>query len=263
MEERSIVTVVLPNIRRLFVPDPGFVMLDADLSGADAQVVAWEADDIDLKTAFRSGVKIHDKNASDLFGERYTKAEGDRSNKSTPKGAFYDQLKRAVHATNYGAASRTLHLNPDIGWSQSEADSFQSRWFSLHPGIKRWHSRVQGELFSRRTASNRFGYRIIYFDRIDALLPQALAWGPQSTVAEVCFRGALALEEKCPWVEILIQVHDSLVFQIPKEYFHTPRLREIHSALHVPVPYPDPLVIPWKLSASTSSWGECKEIEIK
>jgi DNA polymerase I-like protein with 3'-5' exonuclease and polymerase domains len=257
-------TVVLPNIRKLFIPDPGFVILDADLSGADAQVVAWEANDADLKAAFRAGVKIHDKNATDLFGERYTKAEGDRGSKSTPKGAFYDQCKRAVHATNYGAAARTLHLTPEIGWPQAECEHFQRRWFSLHPGIKtNFHKKVEHQLFTSRTASNAFGYRIIYFDRIDSLFSEAVAWVPQSTVAEVCFRGALALEAACPWVEILIQVHDSLVFQIPKTYYHETRLKEIHSALHVPVPYPDPLIIPWKLSASDKSWGDCREIDLK
>jgi DNA polymerase I len=255
--------VVLPNIRKLFVPDPGFVIIDADLSGADAQVVAWEADDSDLKAAFRRGEKIHEKNAIDLWGEDYLNKSGDRGNKSTPKGALYDQCKRAVHATNYGASARTLHLTPEIGWSQTAAENFQRRWFSRHPEIKTWHKRVEGELFRSRTASNRFGYRIIYFDRIDSLFSQALAWGPQSTVAEVCFRGALALETKCPYVEVLIQVHDSLVFQIPKTYYHEARLKEIHEALHVPVPYPDPLVIPWKLSASEASWGDCAEIKIE
>ena len=48
--------IILPNIRKFIVPDPGYLIVDADLSGADAQVVAWEADDADLKEAFRDGV---------------------------------------------------------------------------------------------------------------------------------------------------------------------------------------------------------------
>jgi hypothetical protein len=47
----------LPNVRRLFKPDPGFTLIDIDLSGADAAVVAWEANDQELKDAFMSGMK--------------------------------------------------------------------------------------------------------------------------------------------------------------------------------------------------------------
>lgn len=250
----------LPNIRKIFIPDPGYTIFDADLSGADAQVVAWEADDSDLKSAFRKGVKIHEKNALDVFGDQYRQAPGERGNKGTPKGRLYDQTKRSVHATNYGAAARTLHLNPDIGWTLASAESFQRRWFGLHPGIREWQRRVERGLATNRQTRNAFGYRIIFYDRIDQLLPEALAWGPQSTVAEVCFRGALQLQDACPWAEILIQVHDSLVFQVPSH--RSDCIPALRAALPVPVPYPDPLIIPWGLKSSTKSWGDCKEVPL-
>lgn len=249
----------LPNIRKIFIPDRGYTMFDADLSGADAQVVAWEASDGDLKEAFQRGIKIHAKNAEDIFGDTYRNAPGERSNKGTPKGRLYDQCKRSVHATNYGASARTLHLNPDIGWPLSQAQSFQSTWFNLHPGIRDWHKRVSFGLSRDRTVRNAFGYRIIFYDRIDSVFPEAVAWGPQSTVAEVCFRGALQLRDRCPWVEILIQVHDSLVFQVPTHC--EDRIEQIKSSLSVSVPYADPLTIPWGLKSSGVSWGDCVEVK--
>jgi DNA polymerase I-like protein with 3'-5' exonuclease and polymerase domains len=250
----------LPRVRKIFIPDPGYTIFDADLSGADAQVVAWEAEDDDLKAAFRSGVKIHEKNAIDMFGERYTSAAGSRSDKGTPKGKLYDELKRGVHAIDYGATSRTLHLNPDIAWPMVEAEGFRRRWFARHPGILVWHQRVQRNLATSRTISNRFGYRIIFFDRIDSIFPEALAWAPQSTVAETCFRGALQLKDRCPWTELLLQVHDSLVFQVPSH--RDDCIPQIRSALPNEVPYPDPLVIPWGLKSSTKSWGDCEEVPL-
>ena len=63
-------TVELPNIRKLFVPDPGYVIFDADLAGADAQVVAAEAGDSDLLAAFKGGLDVHTKNATDLGASR-------------------------------------------------------------------------------------------------------------------------------------------------------------------------------------------------
>jgi len=250
----------LPNVRKIFIPDRGYTIFDADLSGADAQVVAWEADDTDLKTAFRKGLKIHAKNAEDIFGDKYRNASGDRGNKGTPKGKLYDECKRAVHATNYGASPRTLHLNPDIAWSMPQAETFNRTWFSLHPGIREWHRRTERGLATNRQVRNAFGYRIIMYDRIDSILPEALGWLPQSTVAEVCFRGALQLQSACPWAELLIQVHDSLVFQVP--FHRSDCILQIRAALPVPVPYPDPLVIPWGLKSSEKSWGDCKDVPL-
>lgn len=251
--------IILPNVRKLFIPDKGYVIFDADLSGADAQVVAWEAEDEDLKSAFRAGMKIHIKNAEDVFGDEFRNAPGDHKNKGTPKGKFYDQNKRAVHAVDYGAVPRTLHLNPDIGWPMPRAQWFYTTWFQRHPGIKEWHHRVDHSIRTTRSISNRFGYRIIYFDRIDSVFTQALAWGPQSTVAEVCFRGALKLKNECPWVEFLLQVHDSLVFQVP---IHRADQHDLlRKSLEIEVPYPDPLVIPWGLAKSAKSWGDCEDVK--
>lgn len=241
--------VQLPNIRKLFIPDPGYVIFDADLSGADAQVVAAEAQDADLLRAFKEGLDVHSKNATDLWGEAFTRLEGGA------RKAKRQQCKQAVHGTNYGASAHTL--STILGWSRKDSEDFQRRWFSLHPGIKGWHQRTEANLRSTRTASNRFGFRIIYFDRIDALLPQALAWIPQSTVAITCFRGALQLERECPYAEILLQVHDSVVFQVP--FAHAEKFDQIKKGLTVDIPYAPPLTIAWKLSFSHVSWGECKE----
>lgn len=241
-------TVELPNIRKLFVPDPGYIIFDADLAGADAQVVAAEAQDTALLKAFAEGLDVHAKNAEELWGAAFTVLDGPK------KKARRQQCKQAVHGTNYGAAARTLASI--LGWSVHESEEFQKRWFGLHPGIREWHERVERDLRTTRTARNAFGYRIIYFDRIDALLPQALAWIPQSTVAITCFRGALQLDRNFPPAELLLQVHDSLVFQIPIGDSH--RTEEIRKTLQNPIPYATPLVIDWKLSKSDVSWGECE-----
>lgn len=243
-------TVELPNVRKLFIPDPGYVMFDADLAGADAQVVAAEANDTVLLQAFKDGLDVHTKNATDLWGSAFTSLpEGPRHRKR-------QECKQGVHGTNYGAHSKTLATI--LGWSVREADTFQARWFSLHPGIKEWHRRVELDLRNTRTASNKFGYRIIYFDRIDALLPQALAWIPQSTVALTAFRGAIQLERRCPYVEILIQVHDSLVFQVPLRY--ADNVEEFKAALENPIPYDPSLTIAWGLKRSEKSWGDCEKV---
>ena len=250
----------LPNVRKMFIPDPGKTIVDVDLSGADAQVVAWEADDAKLKEAFRAGKSVHLMNGEDLLGEKFTKAEGHHKSPGTPKGKLYDGLKRFVHGTNYLGSAKTLSETPAIGWPLQDCVSYQKRWLDqLHPGIRGWHRRVQGDLQRSRSIRNKFGYRIVYFDRIDSVLSQAVAWGPQSTVAEVCFRGGLQLRKSLPWVELLLQVHDSLVFQIPTRLAgEASTLDTIRRHLEVVVPYDDPLIIPWGIAMSGTSWGDCK-----
>lgn len=247
-----------PNIRRMFVPDPGFLLCDADLKGADAQVVAWESGEPQFKADLRSGVKIHKQTAEGFFGEKFLSAPGDTGNKLTPKGRMYDDIKRATHGTNYGASAGTIAAA--LGWPLAEAQRFKHWWLNVqHPGIGGWHRRTEHSLRTRRGVENAFGYSITYYDRIDQLLPEALAWVPQSTVAIVSFLGAKNLRERFPWIQFLLQVHDSIVFQIPLD--KTKLLPQIQAALSVVVPYPDPLVIGSKLQISTKSWGDLKEFD--
>jgi len=243
----------------MFIPDPGKVIVDADLSGADAQVVAWEADDAKLKAAFRAGQSVHLMNGEDLLGTEFTGAAGHHKNPGTPKGRMYEALKRFVHGTNYLSSPRNLALNPAVGWSLRDCESRQRQWFTLHPGIPEWHRRTKEEIDRSRTIRNQFGYRIVYFDRPDSVLTNAVAWRPQSTVAEVCFRGALQLRRSIGWIELLLQVHDSIVFQIPSHRWgEASTLDTIQRHLENPVPYPDPLLIQWSIAGSETSWGDCK-----
>lgn len=241
-------TKPLPNVRKLFLPDPGHIICDVDLSGADAQVVAWEANDAGLKQAFQTGMDIHDYNGRGIWGNVY-----DRD--ATPrKYTMRDELKRAVHGTNYAAGIRTLSRT--LGWTEPFTRSFQQQWFQLHPGIREWHRRVERDLQTTRAVRNKFGFRIVYFDRPDNLLPKGLAWIPQSTVAVVCGRGAVRLSKEIPWATVLSQVHDSIIFQVPIRRCTIRDFADIRQSLAIEVPYGDPLTIPWGLAMSTKSWGE-------
>ena len=249
-------TVDLPNIKKMFIPDAGHMMIEVDLAGADAQVVAWEANDEELKEAFRAGLKVHMVNVRAIFPEK-VKGWSDEAIKATDRaGGIYHECKQAVHGTNYGGGARTIAGT--LGWLVREAEEFQHRWFQRHPMIKDWHRRTEAQLAANRTVANSFGYRRVYFDRIEGLLPQALAWIPQSTVAIVCEQGALQVRDQCPWVDLLLQVHDSLLMQYPIAENKNRFL--IEKALKVVAPYHDPLLIPWSIKASGRSWGHCEPV---
>jgi DNA polymerase I-like protein with 3'-5' exonuclease and polymerase domains len=251
----------------MFKADPGHFLIDVDLSGADAQVVAWDAGDERLKTAFKKGLKVHIQNAIDIWGDEFLEIKEKKDVEETNKvengpwtkkyATKYYEIKRAVHGTNYGGSARAL--SAILGWSLYTATEFQRKWFRTHPEIEQWHRRTEAQLQTQRQVVNAFGFRRPYFDRIDGLLPQALAWVPQSTIAINCALGCIQVRRALPWVRPRLQVHDSGIFSIPNH--KRSELWKVHEYLKVTIPYPDPLTIQWELKTSSTTWGAAKKEE--
>lgn len=259
---RGSMDFAMPNIRTMYGPDQGFTMFDMDLDRADLQVVVWESDDAMLKAALRMGVDVHLLNTYSIDNvepppleelvethPRYRDHRGPRKHKR-------EFAKTFCHATDYLGKAKTVAAH--TGRLVHEIDSAQKRWFSAHPGILRWHQRVTEQVLKYRFVENRFGYRWQIFDRIDEqLLPAAVAWIPQSTVGLVINRAWIAFNENIPEVQVLLQVHDSLVGQFPTHRSATLiPLMEQYS--RIVIPYEDPLIIPTGIKTSTVSWGDCK-----
>ena len=160
--------------------------------------------------------------------------------------------------TNYGGSAKTMAAAAHC--TILEAEAAQNKWFSTYPGIKEWHRRTEMQLQTERCVWNKFGFRRYYFDRIEGLLPEALAWVPQSTVAIIIDTGLCNVDEnlrhlKC---EPLLQVHDSGVFQYPADNREA-CLNAIRKEMEIVVPYDDPLIIPVGAKISDDSWGDCKD----
>lgn len=234
-----------PDIKKLFLPDQGLVFWNLDLDRADLQVVVWEADDTELKQMLREGVDLHKENAKVLFGVA--------SVADVTKG-MREFAKSFTHGTNYGGSADTMARA--TGTTRHQAELAQRRWFSAHPGIAAWHERTLGQIQTRRMVENKFGFRCVFLDRPDNLLPEALAWIPQSTVACVINYALVRIHETIPHnqAEILLQVHDSIAGQCQPE-FNLERLKE---AARVTIPYDDPLIIPCSVKSSPRSWGHCE-----
>jgi uracil-DNA glycosylase len=250
-----------PNIRSMFIPDPGHVFFDGDLDRADLQVVVWEAEDEMLKAALAQGVDIHLMNAYVLQNKsvpdlaELVETHPKYLQWRAPMKMLREFAKVFCHGTNYGGQSRTMSAG--TGWTVKEVERAQGLWFGAHPGIKRWHERVKSQVSKFRMVENRFGYRWYIFDRIDSIIPEAIAWVPQSTVSVVINKIWTTIYESIPEAQVLLQVHDSLAGQFPKEVRET-CLPKLHAAGQVTIPYPDPLVIPFSIKTSEVSWGDCK-----
>jgi DNA polymerase-1 len=253
----NLLTGRLPNLRELIIPDPGYVIVDMDLKRADMWVTAWEAEDDYFKEQLREEERdpskdVHDSNCIDIFGDAAY----------NPDGTINKQKRRDAKVFGHGSdyLAQPPALAKQCGTTLAVAQAAQAKWFAKHPGIPKWHQRVRDTVWRTRSISNKFGYRIKFFDRVDNCIPQACAWVPQSTVALVINKAFCAIAEQLPKVEVLLQVHDSLTMQIPigSEQELIPQIEALSL---IPIPYSDPLTIPVSFSVSGESWGKVWEWE--
>jgi DNA polymerase I-like protein with 3'-5' exonuclease and polymerase domains/uracil-DNA glycosylase len=237
----------LPNIRNLFIPDPGHTMFDIDLDSADLRIVTWESDCPWMKDHFKNNRKPY----VEVMREYYH--DNTMSKNSHPRE--YAMFKSLCHGTNYlGTADG---IAPRIGLLVHETERIQQWYFGMCPEIKAWQDEIKKQVSGRRYVENAFGYRTYFFDRIEGtIFNQAVAWIPQSTVGLLINRAWEAIEENIPEVEVLIQVHDSLVGQFQSVHGDW-ALRRIVEEASVAIPYDDPLYIPVGVVSSTESWGQC------
>jgi len=258
---RGSMDFTLPNIRSMYVPDPGYTFFDMDLDRADLQVVVWESGEADWMAAMRLGVDMHLLNVFVLDRkeppplEELVETHPKYWDHRGPRKHTREFAKVFCHATNYVGGARTVAAH--TGRGVHEIEQAQKYWFGAHPGVLAWHLRIEEQITKRRYVENRFGYRWYIFDRLEGLLPEAVAWVPQSTVGIVINKIWAAFYEVVPEVQVLLQVHDSLAGQFPthRSDFVLPKMRD---ASRIVIPYEEPLVIPTGIKVSSISWGDCQ-----
>lgn len=236
----------LPNIRKLFIPDPGKTFWDIDLASADLRIVVWESDCKEMKALLRAGLDPYTEIAKEFYHDPSI-------SKKDPRRQTF---KAFAHGTNYLGTAKGLAER--LGLSVHEADKTQKWYFGRFPEIKKWQDDLKDQVAKRRMVQNVFGYRQYFFDRIEGtIFNQAAAWIPQSTVACLINRAYVNIHHNLPEVDILLQVHDSLAgqYDTADEARVLPRILEEATIV---LPYDDPLIIPVGVKKSTISWGDCK-----
>lgn len=242
----------LPNVRKIFVPDPGFTMFDTDLSKADLRIVVEESDATELRQMLAEGRDPYIEMAREYFRDPTIKKQRDDGSEE-PR---YRTFKSFAHGTHYLGTPQGL--SERIGLLVHDVDRLQRWYFGRNPAIKIWQERFKQEVAAKRYVENIFGYRRYYFDRVDdKLFRKAIAWVPQSTVAIYINKIWKRIHDTLPHIWILLQVHDSLVGQFPT-FRKAEALRELAEASKIVLPYPHPLIIPVGVKTSEISWGHCE-----
>lgn len=189
-------------VKTLFLPDEGYTLINADLSQAEARVVAYLANESRLIRVFEEGGDIHRKNASNIF--------------RVPEANVTDEqrqlAKRVVHASNYGMGPITFAKQ--CGIPASEAKRLLNQYFATYPGIANWQLDIASQLRNKRYLVTPFGRKRVFFNRFnDSLTKEGFAYIPQSTVADIVGQALVCAHQK--GIELLLQVHDSLLVQAP------------------------------------------------
>lgn len=237
----------LPNIRKVFVPDPNRTIFDLDGDSADLRIVTWESGCRAMKDFFAAGVKPYVEIAKEFY----------RNPAITKKHPSYPYMKALCHGSNYGGTGPGLAHR--IGLLVHEVDRMQKWYFGLCPEIKAWQEDIKAQIKGRGWIENPFGYRIYFKDRLSREAEnEALAWTPQSSVGQIINRVMDQLDLALPWCELLLQVHDSLTGQYPR-WMGGEAQREIlaHSKVEVPCKT-ETIIIPMGIKTSDISWGDCE-----
>lgn len=235
----------LPNVRSLFIPDPGMTFFDIDLSSADLRIVVWESDEPDMKELLKAGLDPYTEIAKEFYHDPSI----------TKKDPRRQTFKSFAHGTNYLGTAKGLAER--LGLGVHEAEKTQKWYFERFPKIKKWQDDLKDQVYKRRMVQNVFGYRCYFFDRIEGtIFNQAAAWIPQSTVACLINRAYVAIDRDLKDVEILLQVHDSLAGEFPT-HLGDWMVKQIVQKAEIVLPYDDPLIIPVGIKVSTKSWGDC------
>ncbi len=252
--------IELPNCKKMFIPDFGKIIADADYSAIDLHFVVWESDCKFLKEIMKAGKDVYSVLASHYYGREI----GKFLNPLTGVWEWMPErqiFKSICHGANYLGKAPTLSAKS--GLSIGRVKQVLDWYFSMCPEIPAWHERIKRDILAQRYTENVFGARFWCMnpnDRDDPMwLNKMVAAVPQSSAAILVNKAIVALEanEKGK-IQTLLQVHDSIVCQFDKD--DTTALERIKKYMEIVIPYEnDPLVIPAGIKVSPYSYGDCTD----
>ena len=203
-------------IRGAFVPEPGWVLLDADYSQIELRVVAALAQDPVLLAAFEAGEDIHRRTASEVMGVPMDQVSAD--DRSKAKAVNFGLL--------YGQGPFALAAN--LGITQKEAKAFIERYFERMPKVAAWIEGTKEQALAEGLVRTHWG-RIRRIPELESPNKQFQAQGlreavntvVQGTAADLMRRAMVRLHRSLKaaglQARLLLQVHDELLMEAPPE----------------------------------------------
>lgn len=199
-------------IRKVFVPEEGYVFVDADYSQIELRVLAHCSGDEQLIKAYREEADIHRITASQVF--------------HVPFDEVTDLQRRNAKAVNFGIVYgiSSFGLSQDLSITRKEAAKYIEDYFHTYPGIKAFlddavaHAKENGyvkTLFGRRRpvpelASSNFMQRS-FGERVAMNAP---IQGTAADIMKIAMIGVnKRLKEQKLKSRLVLQVHDELLIE--------------------------------------------------
>jgi DNA polymerase I len=204
------------KIRRAFIASPGHKLVSADYSQIELRLLAEIADIPVLKQAFRDGLDIHAMTASEMFG--------------VPVKDMPSEVRRRAKAINFGIiyGISAFGLANQLGIAREEASAYIKKYFERFPGIRAYMDETRDFCRAHGYVETLFGRKCHYPD-IKASNASVRSFNEraainarlQGTAADIIRRAMVriedALAEKKLSAQMLLQVHDELIFEVPDD----------------------------------------------
>ena len=203
------------SIRKAFVPTFDYI-LGADYSQIELRVLAHMANVSSLKEAFNNKLDIHAKTASDIF--------------HVPLELVTTNMRRVAKAVNFGIiyGISSFGLAENVGIRPAEAKNFIDTYLQTYPGIKEYmdssinHAKEKGyvtTMFNRKRNIPELKNTVYTIRQSGERI--ALNTPVQGTAADIIKLAMVkvykAFKDNNLKSKMIIQVHDELIFDIPKE----------------------------------------------
>jgi DNA polymerase I len=203
------------KIRRAFIATAGHKLVSADYSQIELRLLAEIADIPVLKQAFRDGLDIHAMTASEMFG--------------VPIKDMPSEVRRRAKAINFGIiyGISAFGLANQLGIAREEASAYIKKYFERFPGIRAYMDETRDFCRANGYVVTLFGRKCHYPD-IKASNASVRSFNEraainarlQGSAADIIRRAMTrmedALTEKKLSAQMLLQVHDELIFEVPE-----------------------------------------------
>ena len=202
------------KIRRAFIAERGMKLVSADYSQIELRLLAEIAGIEQLRKAFRDGLDIHAMTASEMFG--------------VPVKNMPAEVRRRAKAINFGIiyGISAFGLANQLNIEREEAGAYIRKYFERFPGIRDYIEETKAFAKKHGFVETLFGRKCHYPD-IGASNASIRAFNEraainarlQGTAADIIRRAMIrmdaALTKKKLNAQMLLQVHDELVFEVP------------------------------------------------
>ena len=220
------------DLLRYFCFDEGYVGYSIDLSQIENRIVAYVGGITSQISAFEQGIDLHKLTASVILGKPYDQISSIDGSSPLGDGRQSERYwgKKGNHAVNYDVSYVTFGLKNEV--PEGEAKFILNKIHRGYPEIRNgYHQTIQQMLIDNRTVTSLMGRKRLFLGPIVPSYPntpknacqntyrEGYAQLPQSTTADKINEQGLGYiyyrQDLFKHVELLTQIHDSVVFQIP------------------------------------------------